>query len=98
MQAGFRYTWNEKALVYVFLMTITTGFFLRPYQDLLPGFADAVFNEGASGLGALTSASGFGALFLSFWMVMRTGTKGLVAIMIVAASALAESAVRNFVM
>ena len=85
MRAGILYVWDEKGLVYLFMMAATTGFFLRPYQDMLPGFADAVFNQGASGLGALTSASGFGALFLSFWMVIRTGTKGLVKILVIAA-------------
>ena len=61
MRAGFRYVAGERAIGLLFLVTVTTGFFLRPYTDLMPGFAAEVFERGAEGLGALNSASGFGA-------------------------------------
>jgi len=85
MRAGFGYVWNEKVLRYLLIATITPGFFLRPYIDLLPGFADDVFNRGEVGLGMLNSASGFGALAISLWLLIRGKSQGLV--IILAASA-----------
>jgi len=83
MRAGFRYVANERSLGLLFLVTITAGFFLRPYNDLMPGFAAEVFNRGAEGLGALTSASGLGALLVAIWLLTRSKTQGLVSILVV---------------
>jgi MFS family permease len=83
MRAGFSYVANQRALGLLFLITITSGFFLRPYTDLMPGFAAEVFGRGAEGLGALTSASGLGALVVAIWLLTRSKTQGLVTILIV---------------
>ena len=83
MRAGFRYVAGERAIGLLFLLTVTTGFFLRPYTDLMPGFAAEVFERGAEGLGALNSASGFGALLVAIWLLTRSRTQGLVTILVV---------------
>jgi MFS family permease len=83
MRAGFRYVAGERAIGLLFLLTFTTGFFLRPYTDLMPGFAAEVFERGAEGLGALNSASGFGALLVAIWLLTRSRTQGLVTILVV---------------
>ncbi|NQV55871.1 MAG: MFS transporter [Rhodospirillales bacterium] len=86
LREGFRYVWGESSLLYLFLITITTGLFLRPYTDLLPGFAAQVFERGAEGLGTLNAASGLGALFVALWMMYRSGNQGLVAITLISAA------------
>ncbi|MEE2759989.1 MAG: MFS transporter [Pseudomonadota bacterium] len=83
MRAGFRYVAEEKTIGLLFLVTITSGFFLRPHIDLMPGFAADVFQQGAEGLGALTSASGLGALLVALWLLTRSKTEGLVNILVV---------------
>mgnify|MGYP001238496585 FL=1 len=85
IRAGFRYVLGTRALGLLFLVTATTGLFLRPYTDLMPGFAAEVFARGAEGLGALNSASGLGALIVAVWLLTRSRTQGLVAILVASA-------------
>ena len=49
--------------------------FVRPFAELLPAFADAVFGRGAEGLSMLTSATGIGAVIAGIWLsqVARSG-------------------------
>ena len=51
----------------------------RPFLELLPGFADAVFGRGADGLAWLTSAAGVGAMLGGLWLAQRGAVAGLTA-------------------
>ena len=51
----------------------------RPFLELLPGFADAVFGRGAEGLAWLTSSAGLGAMLGGFWLAQRGAVAGLTA-------------------
>ena len=51
----------------------------RPFLELLPGFADAVFGRGAEGLAWLTSAAGAGAMLGGLWLAQRGAVAGLTA-------------------
>ncbi len=59
---GLRYARRTPALLTLLAVNGTASLLARPYVQLLPVFARDVLQVGASGLGALNSASGAGAL------------------------------------
>jgi predicted MFS family arabinose efflux permease len=61
--------------IFIFMSTV------RPIIDLFPGFADAVFHQGAGGLSTLNGFLGAGALIGGVWASWRGALKGLVTIM-----------------
>ena len=52
--------------------------------EVLPEFADEVFNRGASGLGELTAVSGVGGLVAAIWLARRGHVRGLTRVTILA--------------
>jgi hypothetical protein len=44
---------------------------VRPYVELLPAFADVVFERGAEGFSMLVAANGLGALAGGLWLAQR---------------------------
>lgn len=85
IMAGFRYIAATPALRLLFAINFTMGILLRPYTELLAGFADDVFGGGPEELAALTAAAGFGALASGLFLAFRGRTRGLVNIMLVGA-------------
>jgi MFS family permease len=71
--AGIRYTASHRGIATVLLLMIAANVGARPLIELLPGFAVAVFNSGASGLATLTSAVGAGAIVAGLWVGARGG-------------------------
>ncbi len=59
------------------IMLTVASIFVRPLQDMLPGFAGEVYGAGASGLAWLTSAMGVGAMLSAFWVAIHGRTSGL---------------------
>lgn len=89
---GFRYVAGHFGINSLLILLTATAALLRPYMELLPGFAAEVFGRGADGLAMLTSATGLGALLAGVWLARRGRTQGLtrilVSYMVVAAAAL----------
>jgi len=89
---GFRYVARHYGISSLLILLVATAALLRPYMELLPGFAAEVFGRGAEGLAMLTSATGFGALLSGLWLARRGRIQGLTRIlvlyMLVAAAAL----------
>ena len=83
---GFRYTWQSRTLVYLIGLPFIGGLLIRPFQDLLPGFAATVFNQGAEGLAMLNTAAGLGALMCATLMVLRGRTEGMTRLMLIGAA------------
>ena len=75
--AGYAYVARHKALGPLFAFYAITAILGRGFVELLPGFADAVFNRGPQGLAWLTGATGLGAMAGGLWMAHRPSTKGL---------------------
>lgn len=73
----FVYAWNHQAIRPLLLILLCASFFVRPVQDMLPGFAEAVFKGSAQTLAWLTSAMGVGALAGAMHVAMRGGVRGL---------------------
>lgn len=62
IQAGFRYIFSEKTILYILFFTLIIVVFSMPYQQLLPIFVDDILEVGATGMGVLLSVSGAGAM------------------------------------
>ncbi|MCC2097527.1 MAG: MFS transporter, partial [Hyphomicrobiales bacterium] len=74
---SIRYVRDFRAMGLLFLLCGFGAVFLRPVQDMLPGFAGAVYNAGPTGLAWLTSAMGVGAMISATWIGVRGRVEGL---------------------
>jgi MFS family permease len=88
---GFRYIGRHQTIRTVMVSWIVISFLTRAYTDLLPGFAEVVFQRGSEGLGILLSASGGGALVLSIVMAVRGRIDGMARLFVVSAAVAAAS-------
>jgi predicted MFS family arabinose efflux permease len=77
MREGVAYVSRHPGLGPVLLLLIINAITVRPYVELLPGFADAVFGAGVDGFVALTAAIGIGAIVAGIWIGGREGFEGL---------------------
>jgi MFS family permease len=74
---GLAYVHRHAGIAPVFLMLTVVSLFLRPVQDMLPGFAGDVFQTGAVGLAWLTCSMGAGAMVASALVATRGRVQGL---------------------
>jgi MFS family permease len=74
---SFSYIRNHAGIGPLFLLLVIVSVFIRPMQDMLPGFAGSIFHTGAVGLAWLTSAMGVGAMTSAVWIAMRGHVAGL---------------------
>ena len=79
---GFRYIISTPSLRLLFAVSFTSGVLLRPYTELLAGFADVVFGGGPAELAALAASAGLGAMVSGVFLAFRGRTEGLVSIML----------------
>jgi MFS family permease len=84
---GLRYTLVRDSPRLVLILSFCVALFARPYMDLLPGYALAVFDRGTDGVGTMFAASGVGALSFSVYMAVRGRTEGLTKLLIVSSAA-----------
>ena len=68
---GMTYVARHPGIRYVMLLLGGTGLFIRPFMDMLPGFAAAVFGRGPEGLALLLASIGAGALCACLWLAHR---------------------------
>lgn len=62
LKEGFRYIWAQPVIRLLILTALALPLFAFPVQQILPVFADAVFDRGPSALGLLMGATGVGGL------------------------------------
>ncbi len=74
---GARYTWSLKPLRYLLPMMALMSFTITPYQALMPIFAAETFSGGASMLGFLVGAAGFGGIIGMVYLAARPQIRGL---------------------
>ncbi len=77
---GLGYAARHGGIAPLLLLLLAAGLCARPFVELLPGFADAVFRAGAEGLAAMTSSVGLGAIAGGLWLARRDGPDGLAAV------------------
>ena len=74
---GLRYAWDHAGIRLMLLVIAAMALGVKPVLDLLPGFADVVFNRGPAGLAELTAAAGLGAFSAAVYLATRGATLGL---------------------
>jgi predicted MFS family arabinose efflux permease len=75
--SGVKYVIADPGMRFLMILLGVTGIFIRPFMELLPGFADQVFGRGPDGLAILMSSIGFGGLISGLWLAHRGQTQGL---------------------
>ena len=89
---GLRYVIRHPGIGPLLALNATMAVSVRPYVELLPGFAGAVFDRGAGGLAMLSSAVGMGAIAAGLFLAQRGPKKGLAETAMLAALLIALSA------
>lgn len=74
---GFVYVARHEGIGPLIGLLAIGAVFSRPFAELLPGFADAVFKQGPEGLAMLTSATGIGAVIGGVWLSQSGRIGGL---------------------
>lgn len=74
---SFTYVRSHKGIWPAFLLLATASVFVRPVQDMLPGFAGDIFRSDAVGLAYLSSAMGVGAMLSAGFVAFRGRITGL---------------------
>ncbi len=90
---GIRYTATHPAIGSLLLLLVAIGVGGRPLTELLPGFADDVFQAGAAGLSILASAVGAGAILAGLWLGHRANSSNLLAVTLATTLGMALSVV-----
>jgi MFS family permease len=86
---SFSYVRSHAGIGPLFLLLAAASILVRPIQDMLPGFAGAVFDAGAQGLAWLTSSMGVGATIAAVWIAMRGHLAGLTSVVLLGCFGLA---------
>ena len=89
---GLDYVLKHPGIGPLLALNATMAVSARPYVELLPGFAGAVFERGAGGLAMLSSAVGLGAIAAGLFLAQRGQRKGLAETAMLAALLIAISA------
>ena len=98
---GYRYALHHKVIGLSFLIVSATSVCGRPVVELLPGFADAVFDRGAQGFAWLTAIVGLGAIAGGLFMLDRPPLGRLVRrivafVLVIGASLIAFTATKQY--
>ncbi len=88
MLDGLRYTAAHPGIGPLLLLQVVMALCARPFAELLPGFAGAVFSRGAGGFAALSAAVGIGAVLGGVWLAQRRQRHDLPAVALLASGML----------
>jgi len=75
---GIAYTRRHPVIPWIIGLQVAASLLVRPYIDLMPGFAVQVFGGGEKELALLLTASGIGALAFSILLTMYSRERWLV--------------------
>jgi len=79
---GVRYAFNHVGIALALVILLLTSLFVRPFTELLPGIASAVFERGVNGYSTLLALHGIGAVAAGFWLAARGGVRGFTTIIV----------------
>lgn len=82
MLEGVRYVARHASIAPLILLVFGAALFVRPFMDMLPGFADAIFDRGAQGLATLVAASGVGGIAAGIWLAAHGKTQHMISIVL----------------
>jgi MFS family permease len=98
---GYIYAFRHPGIGPMLVLFMLSSFAARGFIEMMPGFADAVFDRGRDGLGWLVAVTGLGAMTGGLWMARRPGLNGLTQLtvsftFVLSASLLAFTATTTF--
>lgn len=73
---GVRYAAGQDGIRFLLIVMLLDSLFVRPFIDLLPGFADAVFGRGVDAYSIMLALHGVGAMAGGYWLASRGGVAG----------------------
>ncbi|MEE2761639.1 MAG: MFS transporter, partial [Pseudomonadota bacterium] len=85
---GIRYVAGHAGILPVIVLTISAAILARPLTELLPGFADVIFERGSDGLAAMMSSFGIGGMVGSLWLANRNRVEGTTTILLMGSATL----------
>ena len=74
---GLRYVAGHAGIGPLLFLLLAISIGVRPFVELMPGFAAQVFDRGAEALAIMTSALGLGSIVSGIWMAKYGGTTGM---------------------
>ncbi len=77
VKEGLAYAKSHAGIAPVFMVLTVISMFMRPVQDMLPGFAGDIFHAGPVGLAWLASSMGAGAMVASALVATHGRVEGL---------------------
>ncbi len=88
IMTGYRYATRHAGIGPMLVILTVVSICARPFVELLPGFAGAVFGRDETGLAMLTSAVGLGAMVGGLWLAQRGAVQGLTSVAVAATAVL----------
>ena len=77
MRDGVTYAWRNIGIRFLLFLLALTGFLVRPFMELAPGFADKVFGMQSDGMAIILCSIGAGGLVGALSLARRGKTAGL---------------------
>jgi len=77
VREGIAFTARHPGIGPILLLLAINSMTVRPFVELLPGFAATVYGRGADGLALMVSTIGVGAILGGLWLAGRPGMRGL---------------------
>jgi MFS family permease len=101
LKEGLSFSFKNKHLLALMLMSGITAFFIWPYQTLMPAVAEKVFAAGASGLGSLLASAGAGSLAGSLFVSIQVNRRSIsnlifIGVLFASLSLISFALARNF--
>ncbi len=79
---GVRYAYGQAGILFLLIVMLLDSLFVRPFIDLLPGFADKVFGRGVDAYSTMLTIHGIGAMLGGYFLASRGGVAGFVRLMV----------------
>jgi predicted MFS family arabinose efflux permease len=98
---GLRYALSHEGIALGLIILLLTSLFVRPFTELLPGFASAVFDSGVHGYSVLLAFHGIGAMVGGWWLVQMGGVRAfskviITNLLVVSIALIVFATARNF--
>ncbi|MBM3485133.1 MAG: MFS transporter [Alphaproteobacteria bacterium] len=74
---GMRYALGHRGIAAMLVVLVAAALGIKPYMELLAGFAGDVFKGGPHELAIMTATTGIGAVIGAVWLGQRAGIAGL---------------------
>lgn len=88
---GVRYAWGQRGIMFLLIVMLLDSLFVRPFIDLLPGFADKVFGRGVDAYSTMLTIHGVGAMLGGYFLASRGGVAGFTRLLVASLLLLAVS-------